>query len=194
MNLMDTSRTAKSLKTFITLGILAVAAFGVAKGGQYAYNVYVGAEGEEQPKQVNVDTVSSNMAEVSWITDKETYGFVEYGSTSALGLVAQSANGEKATNHSVELKNLLPNTKYYFKIGSGEKTYGNGESGEPYNFVTEPSSGKDSGSAETTDSNVDTSDLTESGFSKYMYTNNADYDLNGDGEVNAIDYEIWQTQ
>jgi len=185
---MNTSQARKSLKTFITLGVLAVAAFGVAKGGQYVYTVYVGAGVDTTPKQVKAEDITSSSAKISWSTEKETFGYVEYGSTSDLGLSAQGSLDKKIVQHTVSLRNLLPNTKYYYKVGSGSKVYGQGESDVPYTFVTEASGGGGSGSG------GGGLTVTEEGFDQYMYTSNPLYDLNKDGEVNSLDYQLFKLQ
>ncbi len=198
---MTIDQTKKSLKTFLTIGVLAAAAFGVSYGGKYAYTVYVGAGAGDEPKQVKAQVNNESSATISWQTEKESYGFVDYGSTEMLGLSAMDKNGEKVTSHNVELKNLLPNTKYYFKVGSGEEAYGQDGTpqGKPFSFVTEVQGN----SKQTTDSEPATEkgnkaevqnqgEVTKEGFEMYFYTNNSQYDINKDGEVNSLDYDIWQ--
>ncbi|MFH1896065.1 MAG: fibronectin type III domain-containing protein [bacterium] len=189
MNLISTAQAGKSLKTFITIGVLAVAALGVAKGGQYVYTTYVGAGAESTPQQVKADTITANSAVISWNTSKESFGFVEYGSTPELGLSAQSSLSEKTLEHSAALKNLLPNTKYYYKIGSGAESFGQGEGDTPYSFVTLASGGQ-----KVEEPEEDATTVTEAGFDKYMYTADPLYDLNKDGEVNSIDYELFKSR
>ena len=183
---MDINQTKRSLKTFLTLGVMGLAAFGVAYGGRYAYTLYVGAGAGDEPKNVKVLNITNSSSSISWTTDKETYGFVEYGSTENLGLVAQDVGGEKLVTHQVDLKNLLPNTKYYYKVGSGSETYGADSSGIPYSFVTEASASAKSTSGTS-------GGLTEKGFEDNYYTSNVQYDLNKDGEVNSLDYELWKS-
>jgi len=187
MNLINTAQAGKSLKTFITIGVLAVAAIGIAKGGQYVYTTYVGAGAQGSPQQVKASNITANSATIGWTTLKTSFGFVEYGSTPELGLSAQDSLNDKSLDHSVVLKNLLPNTRYYYKVGSGAESFGQDESGAPYSFVT-LASGNGEGSGEGNSQTV-----TEAGFGDYMYTANPLYDLNKDGEVNSLDYELFKS-
>ncbi|MEK7614024.1 MAG: fibronectin type III domain-containing protein [Patescibacteria group bacterium] len=75
----------------------------------------------------NTETVmvGTSTARVTWQTNKNADGQVEYGTTSAYGTL--SSVGVVGSSHSVTLFNLTPNTKYYYravsKNSSGETAY-----------------------------------------------------------------------
>jgi fibronectin type 3 domain-containing protein len=62
--------------------------------------------------QVSVKTGTT--ATVTWTTDVPTTGTISYGTTSSLGL--SLSDSISATSHTLTLKNLTKNTKYYYKI------------------------------------------------------------------------------
>jgi len=87
---------------------------------------------EIMPEQVRITNVSDTGFSVSWITSKETTGLIKFGEKvnelkqQALDDRDQLSGGEAAAAvHHVTLKNLLPTTKYYFKIESGGKQFDN---------------------------------------------------------------------
>jgi hypothetical protein len=71
------------------------------------------------PHVVSVDDLSAKLA---WTTDEATDSYVEYGTTKALGVVAQ--NSQRSLEHELVLTNLLAGTKYYYEI-SAEDAAGN---------------------------------------------------------------------
>lgn len=99
------------------------------------------ASPEEEPQDVKVTNISDNSFTVSWLTpDKATAGFLVYGETEKLGVTAsddrdKSGQSSRFTHH-VTVKNLDPSTIYYFKIGSGKKTYD--DAGENFSINTAP--------------------------------------------------------
>lgn len=99
------------------------------------------ASPEEAPREVKITNISDNSFSVSWITpDKQNLGFLAYGETERLGNSASDDRDISGTEnryaHHVSLKNLLPSTLYFFKIGSGSKQYDNG--GASYQITTAP--------------------------------------------------------
>jgi len=61
---------------------------------------------------------------VSWATAKKVSGRVNYGATSALGSTAVDDRGGATldTLHHITIKNLKPNTLYYYEVVSGDTT------------------------------------------------------------------------
>ncbi|MCL4374470.1 fibronectin type III domain-containing protein [Patescibacteria group bacterium] len=97
------------------------------------------------PRDVVVASVSQNSAKISWSTDQNTQGVIEYGTTpTALNFFAPEAAQTK--DHQVELTLLSPTTTYYFQIRVGDKKYDNG--GVPWTFATK-GAGSDQGGAAT---------------------------------------------
>jgi len=96
---------------------------------------------EITPEQVRITNVTDSGFSVSWITGKETTGLIKFGEKvnelkqQALDDRDQLSGGEAAVEvHHVTLKNLLPTTKYYFKIESGGKQFDN--KGKPFEVST----------------------------------------------------------
>ena len=74
-------------------------------------------EDSNVPVISDVDVIiSSNKTEatITWNTNVDTTGIVEYGLTDAYGL--SEPDNTSGTNHSVTLTNLLPDTPYYYLI------------------------------------------------------------------------------
>ncbi|MCX6816981.1 MAG: Ig-like domain-containing protein [Candidatus Beckwithbacteria bacterium] len=95
------------------------------------------------PSQIRITNVTDNGFSTSWLTDQQTEGFLKYGTKETE--LSQSTlddrdqlSGEKGKFevHYVTSKNLMPATKYYFKIDSGGKQFDN--NGKPFEVVTGP--------------------------------------------------------
>lgn len=86
-----------------------------------------------KPENVKVSKITMKSAVVTWTTDQETVGMVEYGpSPKEMGMVAPEVNPK--SQHSVELTNLDSQTPYYFVISIGGETFDN--EGIPWTFTT----------------------------------------------------------
>ena len=130
--IINEGKTSK-LKKYLPIGIgtlislvILVLAFGVIQ------NFFTRASGEI-PQNVIVSEITENQAKVTWNTDIETLGKVNYG-TSTNSLNFPYGETEKTKEHSVELTLLSPGTTYYFNIDIGGKVYDNG--GIPWTFTT----------------------------------------------------------
>ncbi|PYV07764.1 MAG: hypothetical protein DMG07_27670, partial [Acidobacteria bacterium] len=66
---------------------------------------------------VSSSSVSSASATVSWTTNEESDGQVEYGATAAYGS-ATALNGVPATAHSQGLTGLVAGATYHFRVNS----------------------------------------------------------------------------
>lgn len=93
------------------------------------------------PKKVAISNISDSSFTVSWVTDKETIGFVKYSQGLSLNETAyderDEADGAKARiTHFIVLKNLSPQQKYYFKITSQDQIFGLED--QPYEQYTAP--------------------------------------------------------
>ncbi|MCE7909786.1 MAG: hypothetical protein DYH02_15705 [Candidatus Omnitrophica bacterium COP1] len=60
-----------------------------------------------------------NSIVIMWETDKPCEGWVEYGSSTALG---QKAEGVATCTHEIEIKGLEPATRYYYKVVFQDRT------------------------------------------------------------------------
>ena len=99
------------------------------------------AAASQTPKQVRITNLTENGFSVSWITDQPTAGLVKYG-TEASSIKQtmmddrDQLSGEAGSFeiHHVTLKNLVPQSKYYFKLESGGKQFDN--NGKPFEETT----------------------------------------------------------
>jgi hypothetical protein len=78
--------------------------------------------------KVNVAGYTGDTATITWETDEDAMGQIEYGETDAYGKLA-TFDGESTTVHSIELTGLQPNTKYHFRVKSTDKSGNQSESG-----------------------------------------------------------------
>jgi len=120
----------------VLLGGTAAGIFLIRKGPTFLLKATPGVT----PKQIKVTNITDTSFTVSWITEEPTEGFVHFGQTSSLGNIATddrdaiSRKTISSSTHHVSIKNLKPKTKYYFKIGSGGKTFDN--SGSAWEVTT----------------------------------------------------------
>lgn len=164
-------------------------------GLRYFRRPRAGASPENEPQQVRLAEVAPQSATIAWVTANPAYGFISYGETMSLGRTSQEA--EKTTGHSVTLTNLTPQTSYYYKIGVGEELFD--DAGIPYSFTTpsEQPPTEEAPSAPGGPSPFGPSATEEpalEGFETALGTANPLYDLNGDGEVNALDVSLFAAQ
>lgn len=96
------------------------------------------ASPEETPQQVRFTNITDSSVTVSWLTEKETVGFVSYGKSASLGQTESDELSREAGSrtHHTTLKGLSPATTYFLKVGSGKSLFGN--NGEPYEVTTAP--------------------------------------------------------
>jgi len=71
--------------------------------------------------KVNVAGYTGETATITWETDEDATGQVEYGETDAYGNLA-TFDGEPTTVHSIELTGLQPNTTYHFRVRSTDES------------------------------------------------------------------------
>jgi len=102
------------------------------------------ASAGEDPEEIKITNLTENQLTVSWTTDLDTSGFVKMGSNpSDLDMTAADDRDQLTgsvglfTTHHVTIKELRPDTDYYFKIGSGSKEILFGDSaGRAYSIKT----------------------------------------------------------
>lgn len=92
------------------------------------------------PQAVKISNISDNSFTVSWVTpDKPTVGFVQYGQSNLTETASDdrdSGGPKPRTTHHITLKNLAPQTSYFFKISSAGQTFDN--NGQSYQVTTAP--------------------------------------------------------
>ncbi len=93
---------------------------------------------EPEISNINIKNIYYTSAEIEWDTNEETRGIISYG-ISCSNLDLSIKLWESTLNHSVVLKNLLPQVTYYFKI-TAQDSFGNfkvdDNFGECYSFTT----------------------------------------------------------
>lgn len=162
------------LALLVSVGILVVAA-------QTTKNLLTRAKQDIVPTNVRADQITVNSAIISWQTEKETQGLVEYGTNpSEFPLFAIETTAVK--NHSVNLSLLTPNTTYYYRIKIGEKSFDN--AGLPWSFTTKvPAAPTPTPMA-----------CNLSAFRAKFGTSDPTFDINKDGVVNSTDYLLCLNQ
>jgi hypothetical protein len=120
------------------LGIFVLLA-GVFAGVFFLKNTQVfkiGADASATPKDIRVSNITDNSVTISWTTDKETTGFITWGSSqnNANKVENEEANNQKFFSHNLSLTGLNADTNYFYKINSDGTTFDNG--GIPWQFTT----------------------------------------------------------
>ena len=107
------------------------------------------ASNSEQPQNVKVTNISDNSLTITYETDAPVTGSVSYGKNKTLGeseledLDKEKGNFSPKKIHSVSLKKLVPNTKYFLAIASGQNTFLN--NGSLFEVLTAPTIASNSG-------------------------------------------------
>ena len=94
----------------------------------------------KQPQNVRITNVTDTSFSVSYYTLDKISGLLNYGKDISQDQSAFDERGGKLTNyriHSFTVNNLMPLTKYYFTIISGQDTYYNNN--KSFEIVTGPS-------------------------------------------------------
>jgi hypothetical protein len=98
-------------------------------GGIYFINhrqtFFSKASSNTAPQQVKITNITHSSFVVSWLTAEKTTGSVSVGETKDLDLIKLDQLESKL--HYVIVDGLKPQTKYFFKITSGGKTYQDGQ-------------------------------------------------------------------
>ena len=123
------AKTVIIMVILLLVGVLGVLGVNTAK-------TYLGsAAGGMEPQNIRAQSNEDGRgAEVTWVSDKESMGVVEYGTTPA-SLLLRAVESQAVLSHKVALAPLRPNVSYYFRIRVGDEIYDNG--GIPYSFRTE---------------------------------------------------------
>lgn len=85
----------------------------------------LGAAGGVAPLNVEISNITDSSFTVSWTTDKDAIGQVNWGTDTQLGQTARQENSVVKKVHSVNVRGLAPNTNYYFVINSGGEEFDN---------------------------------------------------------------------
>jgi len=88
------------------------------------------------PVQLTITNVTDSSFTVTYLTEAETVGSVNYGKDQKLGQIARDDRDQQSNTlnsriiHNITIRSLSPLTKYYFSITNGQETYLN--EGSPY--------------------------------------------------------------
>ncbi len=127
----------KKVKTVIIVVILLLVGVLAAVGVRTARTYLSGASGGKEPQNVRVEA-DVKSATVTWQTDNEVQGTVEYGTTPA-SLLLRALENQPSTTHRVVLSPLKEATTYYFRVRVGDEVFDN--NGIPYSFKTKQGEG-----------------------------------------------------
>jgi phosphodiesterase/alkaline phosphatase D-like protein len=84
-----------------------------------------------------LESVSDHSAVIAWSTNKDGSTVVNYGADPRnLDQVAEAPWGANGRTHRVELRNLRPNTTYYFRVETGQTRGGNGAAVETQGVIS----------------------------------------------------------
>lgn len=92
------------------------------------------------PKNVKITNVTDSSFTVSYTTDDQVIGSVNFGEDTKLGQVTRDDRDQKSGEftlvklHNITIRNLKPKTNYFFTITSGENTFSNND--QPYQIST----------------------------------------------------------
>lgn len=92
----------------------------------------IGATAEVKPSNVRVSNITDSSFTISWTTDKESLGFVILDGEATFRPEVE----KKSFVHTIDIKNLKPNTTYNFKINSDGNDFDN--NGIPWQAKTRP--------------------------------------------------------
>ena len=130
----------KRIPTFLGILFLAISigitTFLVKQGGLFS----VRAIPSHDPKDVRITNITDNSFTISYFTKDPTSGIINYGKSPSLGQSGLDDKDQSLGNisnrllHNITVKNLDPNTKYYFSIISGKDTYTNNSN--PFEITT----------------------------------------------------------
>jgi len=88
------------------------------------------------PNNVKVSNITGSSFTVSWITARETGGFLIWGENkNSLNQTVSDEIGTQNYTHFVDVKNLTAGKTYYFKINSAGTLYGQ-DKNEPWSVTT----------------------------------------------------------
>lgn len=90
----------------------------------------LGASGDILPKDIRVSNISDTSLTISWVTDKETSGFVVFNNS------PEGQTGTKSFTHTVTISGLAAQKSYQYKINSDGREFDN--NGIPWTATTGP--------------------------------------------------------
>ena len=132
---MNTYEAKHGLKTFLFLLLGTGGVYYAAQLTGIGPSGLLRAQANNPPQNVRILAVTESSATLMWVTSKESTGFVAYGTTPNLGQTLPLDDRKEKTRVAT-LAGLFPNQTYYFKVGVGEKLYGQAGSDTSFTFTT----------------------------------------------------------
>jgi hypothetical protein len=121
----------------ITLGV-GITTFLVNQGVLFKSNASL----TQQPQNVRITNITDSSFSISYSTQDQVIGSLNYGADAKLGNPALDDRNQQTGTltpyriHNITVRNLTPETKYYFSITSGQENYLNGD--KPFEVITGP--------------------------------------------------------
>lgn len=165
------------LKGFLYFLVFAALLSAAVFGARFAQNYFTSAGASSAPSNVNISEITQTSVKIIWQTEKETQGTVIYGENPD-NLPLMSFENEAIKNHEVNLSLLNPATSYYFKIKIADEEFDN--DGLPWQFTTSASVSAPA-----------SPDFDPNKFEEKFGSTDPLYDLNHDGIVNAVDFDLY---
>lgn len=120
----------KRIPTYLAIILLVLGLTGVVFLANNTTQFQGRAAPNEEPKNIQISNVTSNSFTVSYVTDSEVLGSIQYG-TSERNQPNQETSGSTASQlHIITVEGLSPNTTFYFTITSGRNQFT--DNGQPF--------------------------------------------------------------
>lgn len=133
----------KRIPTILGIGLVALSIILTTVIVRVQTSLRSNASASEKPQNVKVTNLSDNSFTITYQTDTDTTGSVNYGKNRELGNTQledrDKGKGDllSGNTHSITVEKLLLDTKYYLVIISGQNTFLN--NGVPFEISTGPS-------------------------------------------------------
>lgn len=126
---MQRSLWYKRIPTLFGLLLLGIGVFSVNFAINNGVFFTTRASPTYTPEEIRITNLTDTSFSVSYVTKDSVIGSLSYGTSPSGGKVAlddrdqQSGNPQPYTIHHITVKNLTPETQYYFSITSSDKTF-----------------------------------------------------------------------
>lgn len=134
---------SRRIPTVIALLILLIGLGGGIFLAESTLRFFSPSDQETRPQDIQLTNRTASMATISWLTTKNSVGYIEYGLVNgpmkAIGVDDRTRKHGRtiySTTHHITLNHLVPEQKYQFVIRSEGKRYD--DRSKPYIFTTLP--------------------------------------------------------
>lgn len=131
----------KRIPTLLSIGLIAISIVITSILAKNGTGFISRASPTQTPQDVRITNVSDNSFTISYTTEEEVIGSINFGEDKNLGLTALDDRDQKGAIaphkiHSITAKNLKPKTLYFFSITSGQNIFLNNN--VPFEISTGP--------------------------------------------------------